>query len=41
MRNPYEGHSHGCVNFWVVDARQLWNLTHDKKLFVHVYGPWD
>jgi hypothetical protein len=41
MMNPYEGHSHGCVNFWVEDARQLWNLTHDKKLFVHVYGAWD
>jgi hypothetical protein len=41
MMNPYVGHSHGCVNFWVEDARQLWNLTHDKKLYVHVYGPWD
>ena len=41
MMNPYEGHSHGCVNFWVEDSRQLWNLTHDKKLFVHVYGSWD
>ena len=41
MMNPYEGHSHGCVNFWVEDARQLWNLTYDKKLYVHVYGAWD
>jgi lipoprotein-anchoring transpeptidase ErfK/SrfK len=41
MMNPYEGHSHGCVNFWVEDARQLWRLTHDKKLYVHVYGAWD
>lgn len=41
MMDPYEGHSHGCVNFWVEDARQLWNLTHDKRLFVHVYGAWD
>ena len=41
MMNPYEGHSHGCVNFWVEDARQLWNLTHDKRLNVHVYGAWD
>ena len=41
MMDPYEGHSHGCVNFWVEDARQLWNLTFDKKLFVHVYGSWD
>lgn len=41
MMNPFEGHSHGCVNFWVEDALQLWNLTHDKRLFVHVYGEWD
>ncbi|HSE09750.1 MAG TPA: L,D-transpeptidase family protein [Nocardioidaceae bacterium] len=41
MMNPYEGHSHGCVNFWVEDARQLWNLTFDKRLQVHVYGAWD
>jgi hypothetical protein len=41
MMNPFVGHSHGCVNFWVEDARQLWNLTYDKRLFVHVYGPWD
>lgn len=40
MMNPYVGHSHGCVNFWVEDARQLWNLTHDKRLFVHVFGAW-
>lgn len=41
MMDPYEGHSHGCVNFWVEDAQQLWNLTYDKRLFVHVYGAWD
>jgi len=41
MMDPFEGHSHGCVNFWVEDARQLWKLTSDKKLFVHVYGAWD
>jgi len=41
MMNPFVGHSHGCVNFWVEDARQLWNLTYDKKLHVHVYGAWD
>ncbi len=41
MMNPYEGHSHGCVNFYVEDARQLWKLTSDKKLRVHVYGSWD
>ena len=41
MMSPYEGHSHGCVNFWVEDARQLWNLTSTRRLFVHVYGAWD
>ncbi len=41
MMDPYEGHSHGCVNFWVEDARQLWTMTHDKRLWVHVYGAWD
>lgn len=40
MMNPLVGHSHGCVNFWVEDARQLWRLTYDKRLFVHVYGVW-
>lgn len=41
MMDPFVGHSHGCVNFWVEDARQLWSLTHDKRLHVHVYGAWD
>lgn len=41
MMDPFVGHSHGCVNFWVEDARQLWRLTHDKPLGVHVYGAWD
>jgi hypothetical protein len=41
MMNPFVGHSHGCVNFWVEDARQLWSLTYDKRLFVHVYGAWN
>jgi hypothetical protein len=40
MMDPYEGHSHGCVNMYVEDARQLWMLTHDKRLRVHVYGRW-
>jgi len=40
MVNPFVGHSHGCVNLYVEDARQLWNLTHDKRLYVHVYGRW-
>jgi hypothetical protein len=41
MMDPYVGHSHGCVNFWVEDARQLWNRTADHPLWVHVYGAWD
>jgi lipoprotein-anchoring transpeptidase ErfK/SrfK len=41
MMDPFEGHSHGCVNFFVEDARQLWDMTHDKTLWVHVYGAWD
>ncbi len=40
MMDPYDGHSHGCVNFWTEDARQLWNLTSTKRLWVHVYGAW-
>lgn len=40
MMDPYEGHSHGCVNMYVEDARQLWSLTHDRRLRVHVYGRW-
>ena len=40
MMDPFVGHSHGCVNFWVEDARQLWKLTSDQRLFVRVYGAW-
>jgi hypothetical protein len=40
MMNPFVGHSHGCVNFWVEDARQLWNLTAAGPLRVRVYGAW-
>ena len=40
MMDPFVDHSHGCVNFYVEDARQLWNLTHDKTLWVTVYGAW-
>lgn len=40
MMDPYVGHSHGCVNFWVEDARRLWNLTADRNLWVHVHGRW-
>ncbi|MBA3308904.1 MAG: murein L,D-transpeptidase [Nocardioidaceae bacterium] len=41
MVNPFSGHSHGCVNMYIEDARQLWNITHDKRLRVSVYGAWD
>ena len=40
MMNPFVGHSHGCVNMYNEDARQLWALTHRVNLNVHVYGPW-
>lgn len=40
MMDPFVGHSHGCVNFWVEDAGQLWNLTSATSLRVHVYGAW-
>ena len=40
MTDPFEGHSHGCVNMYTEDARQLWNLTHDRRLRVHVHGRW-
>jgi hypothetical protein len=40
MMDPWVGHSHGCVNFWTEDARQLWNLTSTTRLWVHVYGRW-
>ncbi|MGH3470882.1 MAG: L,D-transpeptidase family protein [Nocardioidaceae bacterium] len=40
MMDPFVGHSHGCVNMYVEDARQLWNLTSTKPLRVTVYGAW-
>ena len=40
MMNPFVGHSHGCVNMYNEDARQLWRITHRVNLNVHVYGPW-
>ncbi len=43
MMNPFSGHSHGCVNFYIEDASQLWTLTAGlplKTLKVHVYGAW-
>jgi hypothetical protein len=41
MVDPYDGHSHGCVNLYIEDARQLWLLTSELRLYVHVYGAWD
>jgi hypothetical protein len=41
MMDPFVGHSHGCVNMYLEDARQLWNLTSSKPLIVTVYGAWD
>jgi hypothetical protein len=41
MMDPFVGHSHGCVNFWLEDARQLWNLTSNKHLVVTIHGAWD
>ncbi|MDO9378780.1 MAG: L,D-transpeptidase family protein [Nocardioidaceae bacterium] len=40
MVDPFQGHSHGCVNMYIKDATQLWNLTAKSKLKVHVYGAW-
>ncbi|MGH3446419.1 MAG: L,D-transpeptidase family protein [Nocardioidaceae bacterium] len=42
MMNPFVGHSHGCVNMYVEDARQLWKLTagHHRRLKVTVYAQW-
>jgi lipoprotein-anchoring transpeptidase ErfK/SrfK len=41
MINPFVDHSHGCVNMYIEDARQLWKMTHSKRLHVSVYGAWD
>ncbi|MBA3266141.1 MAG: murein L,D-transpeptidase [Nocardioidaceae bacterium] len=41
MMDPFVGHSHGCVNMYIEDARQLWKVTSNKYLKVTVYGAWD
>lgn len=41
MMDPFVDHSHGCVNMYLEDARQLWRLTSTKRLYVSVYGAWD
>ncbi len=40
MIDPFSGHSHGCINMYNEDARQLWNLTSKVRLGVHVHGAW-
>jgi hypothetical protein len=41
MMDPWKDHSAGCVNMYIEDARQLWSMTSDKKLHVHIRGRWD
>jgi len=41
MIDPFVEHSHGCINMYIEDARQLWMLTNNKRLVVTVYGAWD
>jgi hypothetical protein len=41
MMNPFVGHSHGCINMYIEDSRQLWRITASKRLMVTVYGAWD
>ncbi len=41
MMDPFVDHSHGCVNMYIEDAHQLWRLTSQVRLKVHVYGAWD
>jgi hypothetical protein len=41
MTDPFVEHSHGCINMYIEDARQLWKLTSNKRLVVTVYGAWD
>jgi hypothetical protein len=43
MIDPFDGHSHGCVNMYNEDARQLWQLTARdpmSQMKVTVYGAW-
>ncbi len=41
MVDPFVDHSHGCINMYIQDARQLWHLTASHRLYVSVYGGWD
>jgi hypothetical protein len=40
MVDPYVGHSHGCINLYIKDARVLYWTTNGHKLTVTVYGHW-
>lgn len=40
MMDPFKGHSHGCVNMYIKDARQLWQLTLKRNPKVHIRGKW-
>jgi len=41
MVDPWVGHSHGCINMYIKDAKVLFNLTRGQTLRVTVYGAWD
>ncbi len=41
MMDPWQDHSAGCVNMYIEDARQLWSMTSDVNLNVHIHGRWD
>lgn len=41
MVDPWVGHSHGCINMYIKDAKVLFNLTRNQPLRVTVYGAWD
>lgn len=41
MMDPFEGHSHGCVNMYIEDSNQLWHLTLKRRPKVHIRGRWD
>jgi Putative peptidoglycan binding domain/L,D-transpeptidase catalytic domain len=40
MTDPFVGHSHGCINMYIKDAKVLWKHTKDQRLTVTVYGSW-
>jgi Putative peptidoglycan binding domain/L,D-transpeptidase catalytic domain len=40
MIDPLVGHSHGCVNMYIKDAKALWDMTVGKRHVVTVYGAW-